>query len=201
MIFRDSILTALSTRVKVRIVRHFLSGPPKMSEREIAKELKMSHMSVNRAVNELYSMNFLRSSRAGKVNLWEVNEGSFSYETIKKLLSEYGNAMNPLIDLKKTIVTSLKGQVIHKAVLYGSVAKSKETPGSDLDLFIITGSDNDKLYMVPALEKLEKLCISLYGNPLSPYVLTLKEYRERRLLPVIKQAEAGMLIIGKDTIK
>ena len=201
MIFRDSILTALSTRVKVRIVRHFLSGPPKMSEREISKELKMSHMSVNRAVNELYSMNFLRSSRAGKVNLWEVNEGSFSYETIKKLLSDHGNAINPLIDLKKTIITALKGQVIHKAVLYGSVSKEKESPGSDLDLFIITGSENDKLYMVPALEKLEKLCISLYGNPLSPYVLTLKEYRERRLLPVIKQAEAGILLMGKDNVK
>jgi len=201
MIFRDSIFTVLSTGVKIRIIRHFLSGPPRMSEREIAKELKISHMSVNRAVNELQSINFLRSSRTGNTNLWEVNESSFSYGVIKRLLSDFSGAVNPVLSLKDTINKALKGHIILKAVLYGSVAKSTEEPGSDLDLLIITGSERDKEKLKDAVEKLEKECLELYGNPLAPYVLTLKEYDDRRYLPVIKQAEAGLLVMGKDKLR
>ena len=201
MIFRDSIFKVLSTNVKVRIIRHFLSGPPVMSEREIAKELKISHMSVNRAVNELQSVNFLRASRAGNTNLWGINESSFSYTTIKRLLTDFSEAVNPMLSLKNTITKELKGYKIYKAVLYGSVAKSTEAPGSDLDLLIITGSSSDKKELKPAVEKLEKACLVLYGNPLSPYILTLKEYGRKQNLPVIKQAETGLLIIGKDSVK
>jgi predicted nucleotidyltransferase len=198
MIFKDSLFKALSTRVKVRIIRHFLSGPPKMSEREIAKELKISHMSVNRAVNELQAINFLRASRVGKVNLWEINESSFSYITIKSMLNGFSEAVNPILSLKNTIVRELKGYKVKKALLYGSVAKATEEPGSDLDLFIITGSESDKAALKQAVEKLEKKCLEYYGNPLSPYILTTKEYEERKNLPVIKQAEAGLLLIGKE---
>jgi len=172
-----------------------------MSEREVAKALKLSHMSVNRAVNELQSINFLRSSRAGNINLWEINESSFSYKMIKKLLIDYYDAVNPLISLKNTIRKALKGYKIQKAVIYGSVAISAEEPGSDIDLLIITGTDKDKKDIEPGIEKLEKECLELYGNPLSPHLLTEKEYNEKRSLAVIKQAEAGIIIIGKDAAK
>ena len=195
MIFKDSILKVLSTRVKTRIIQHFLSGPPKMSEREVAKALKLSHMSVNRAVNELQSINFLRSSRAGNINLWEINGSSFSYKTIKRLLNGFSDAINPLISLKQTIGKALKGYRIQKAVIYGSVASAAEEPGSDIDLLIITATDKDKKSIGPAIEKLEKECLELYGNPLSPYLLTEKEYNEKRHLAVLKQAETGITII------
>lgn len=198
MIFKDSVLKVLSTRVKTRIVRHFLSGPPKMSEREAAKELKVSHMSVNRAVNELQSINFLRSSRAGNVKLWEVNESSFSYKIIKNILSDFPEAENPLLSLKKTILKGLKGYKINKAVLFGSVAGANERPGSDLDLLVVMGSEREKEKLKGAVEKLEIECLELYGNPLSPYLLTLKEYEERSSLPVIKEMKSGIMLIGKD---
>lgn len=201
MIFKDSILKVLSTRVKVRIIQHFLSGPPKMSEREVGRALKLSHMSVNRAVNELQSINFLRSSRAGNINLWEVNDSGFSYKTIKRLLNDFSDAVNPLISLEQTIKKAFKGHKIQKAVIYGSVASSTEEPGSDIDLLVITGTDKDKIGLRPAIEKLERECLELYGNPLSPYLLTEKEFTEKRSLAVIKQAEAGLIIIGMDIVK
>jgi predicted nucleotidyltransferase len=201
MIFKDSILKVLSTRVKISIIRHFLSGPPKMSEREIAKALKLSHMSVNRAVNELKSINFLSSSRAGNINLWEVNESSFSYKTIKRLLQDFSDAINPLFFLKKTILKALKGYQVQKVTIYGSIAGATEEPGSDIDLLIVVGSDKEKAAIRPAIEKLEKECLLLFGNPLSPYLMAEKEYRNKRNLPVIKKAESGIMITGTDNVK
>jgi predicted nucleotidyltransferase len=194
MIFNESVLKALSTEIKASIVRHFLSGPPKMSEREIAAELKISHMSVNRAVNELFAMNFLRVSRAGNVNLWEQNEGSFAHAELARMMKEFPGAVRPLEHLKRTLKNGLKSRGVIKAVIYGSISAGREKPGSDIDLLVVV---KDKLVKAiePAIFKLEKECITLYGNPLSAHILSERDYAARQGLEVIKAAGKGIKII------
>jgi predicted nucleotidyltransferase len=195
MLFHETVFKALSTRLKAVIAAHFLSSPPKMSEREIAAELKISHMSVNRAVNELFAMNFLKVTRAGRVNLWELNEASFSHRVIKNVLLENKEAIQPLDSLLKTLKNGLKNSVAVKAVLFGSVSRGEEAPGSDIDLLVAVKAERDKKEMEQQLEKLGMDCIVLYGNPLSPIVLTEKEFRQSRNRGAIKEAEKGIKIM------
>jgi predicted nucleotidyltransferase len=163
-----------------------------MSEREIARELKVSHMSVNRAVKELFDINFLKVSRAGNINLWELNKGSYSERALSAVLMDGVNAVNPLEELKKVLRQGLKGSGAGRAVLYGSIAKGKERPGSDIDLLLVV---DDRDAAEKAVERLEMECIKKFGNPLSAHILSEKEYEEKKGLAVIKDADTGIVII------
>jgi predicted nucleotidyltransferase len=195
MIFKEPVLKALSTEKKARIVEYFLSDPPRMSEREIAQGLNISHMTVNRSVNELFAMNFLKVARAGRVNLWELNEGSFSHKVLRKALAGDGSAAHPQKELIKTLQNGLKGSRAIKVMFYGSIQKGTENPGSDVDLLIVAGDEKAKKQLDAALTKLEKECLRLYGNPLSAIVLTKEEYKKSRGQRAIKDAEKGIKII------
>ena len=51
-------------------------------------------------------------------------------------------------------------------MLFGSVSKAKERPGSDIDLMIVTTDEREKKKIEPAIEKLEMKCrvpVSLKG--------------------------------------
>ncbi|HNZ29964.1 MAG TPA: nucleotidyltransferase domain-containing protein, partial [Candidatus Goldiibacteriota bacterium] len=79
--------------------------------------------------------------------------------------------------------------------LYGSVASGQEKPDSDIDLLIVVKDEEAANEIEPLLERLEKRCLMLYGNPLSPYILTQKEFMAKKGLPVIKNAMKGIKII------
>jgi len=195
MVFNESVLKVISTGMKARVAEFFLSNPPKMSEREIARQLKISHMSLNRAVNELFCINFLKATRAGNVNLWELNTGSYSYEIISSVINKMPGAAQPVKDLIKNIKSCLKSDKIITSYLYGSVASGQEKPDSDIDLLIVVKDEEAINEIEPLLERLEKRCLLLYGNPLSPYILTQKEFMAKKGLPVIKNAMKGIKII------
>ena len=195
MRFNEPILKALSTGLKARVVSHFLGGPPRMSEREIAKELKVSHMTVNRVVNELYAMNFLKVARAGTVNLWELNSGSFSAGALSAVMSASKSAVNPLLELKKVILKGLKDCGVNGAFIYGSIAPGTEKPESDIDLLVVVNTLKDRKRIGPALEKLEMQCLKLFGNPLSVHLLDKAEFEAKKGLEVIKAAQKGIKII------
>jgi len=192
MRFNEPLFKAVTTRIKAGVAMHFLRGAPKMSEREIARELKVSHMSVNRAVKELFDINFLKVSRAGNINLWELNKGSYSERALSAVLMDGVNAVNPLEELKKVLSQGLKGSGAGRAVLYGSIAKGKERPGSDIDLLLVV---DDRDAAEKAVERLEMECIKKFGNPLSAHILSEKEYEEKKGLAVIKDADTGIVII------
>ena len=195
MVFNESVLKVISTGIKARVAEFFLSNPPKMSEREIARQLKTSHMSVNRAINELFGVNFLKVVRAGNVNLWELNTDSYAYDIISAVMNKMPGAADPLKELKKTIKDGLKNSQIITAVLYGSVASGMEKPDSDIDLLIVVQDETAVKKIEPALIKLEKNCLKLYGNPLSPYIITQKEFKAKKELPIVKNAMKGIKII------
>jgi len=195
MVFKDTVLNVLSTPKKRRVVKFMLSGSPKMSEREMASVLKISHMSVNRILTELYGMNFLIKSRAGNVNIWEVNKQSYAYEIIETLYKDYPDAVEPLNRLKNMILKSLPKKGLKKVVLFGSVAQGLEEPGSDIDLLVIAETEKDKYILEEKLKKLGEECLTLFGNTLSPYLMTQKEYETKKNIAVVRNAEQGIKII------
>ena len=195
MQFNEPVFRALSTGIKAKVAAYFLSAPPKMSERETARVLGMSHMSVNRAVNELYALNFLKAARAGRVNLWELNKGSYSHKVIAQLLSTAPDALLPRNALIKTLEAGLKKSGAVSAYMFGSVAKGSEEAGSDIDILIIAGVENDRIRLEKHLSALEEECVRLYGNTLSAIVMTKKELENQRNKAAVKEALKGIKIL------
>lgn len=168
--------TAFDSKVKLKLLRFLLGNYTQMAERECARVIGVSYMSVNRLMREFSALDLVYSKRVGNVMLWEVNKGSLAYRELKTAMQAIVGLEDPFKHLVKTIEGELSKHRVLKATLFGSVAQHKERPGSDVDLFVLVANGREKQRVKNALHALNGRFLQLYGNPLSPYVLTVREF-------------------------
>lgn len=195
MKFNVSISEVLKTKTKQKIVKFLLNHNALMSEREIASVLKVSHMSVNRTMRDLKALNFIDMVAAGNSYLWRVNRKSYSYGVLFEMVKNISRIRTPMDDLKLLLLKNLRSIAVKKAVLFGSVAKKKETPDSDIDIFILISNKQSRKKLGLILDKLSKACLDKYGNRLSPYILTKSEMNNKKNLKIIEEVSKGIQII------
>jgi len=201
MIFQTSPLAFLYSPVKLKIIEFLLKNESLMSEREMARILDVSHMSVNRIMRELEAINFVAVTRAGTAFLWKTNRQSYAFELFSKIVESFSQISTPLEDLKTTLRQSLPLPAIEKLVLFGSIAKQKESPGSDIDLLVLVKGEAEKMIVEPALEALNILCLKKFGNPLSPYLRTLAEMAASDQLKLNKEIRLGIVLHPPDPMQ
>jgi len=194
MVFHKSLLTVFNSKTKQKIVGFLLKHEALMSEREIAAVSGVSHMSINRIMRELAEMNFVHFVRAGRAHLWRVNRGSYAFHILSGLFNTLSQKAEPLEDLKRTILDKLPLPSIENLVLFGSVARGTEGFDSDIDLFIQVKDESKKQEIEQAVEGLVLFCLERYGNPLSPYILTKKEWEERNNPKLSEKIEKGITL-------
>lgn len=194
MEFHLSLLDILTSKPKVKIIKFLLNHEAQMSEREIASILKVSHMSINRTMKELAQLNFVNFVTIGKAHLWRVNRLSYAYQVFSKLIKGISEIKEPLENLKISILKNLPKTLIKRVVLFGSIAKGLEKPDSDIDIFILVKNNQDREKLETSLEKLSNICLEVYGNRLSPYILTEKELKQKEKLKVISEINRGVQI-------
>src|SRR3989338_5634745 len=153
MKFHISLLDILNSKIKVKIVKFLLTHEAAMSEREIASILKVSHMSVNRAMRDLASVNFGNFVSVGKSHLWKVNRKSYAFKALSSLIKNVSTIKDPLNDLKNTLFKHLPKNLVKKAILFGSTSKGLEKTNSDIDIFILVKNARDKTGLEPFAEK------------------------------------------------
>lgn len=194
MRFHESFLSVLKSDLKLKIVRFLLDHQASMSEREIAAVLKISHMSVNRTMQELAQANLVHYLSVGKAHLWQVNRRSFAYKALRQLFVSLEKSPDPLEELKRVLLKHLPRGLVKRIVLFGSVAKASEEPQSDIDVFILVNDAQDQQRLEAAIEKLSNECLEVFGNRLSPYILTEQQYKQKRGSGIIAQVEQGIQI-------
>lgn len=195
MKFSISLDEIIDSRAKIKLLKHLFAQDVYMSERELSRVLKVSHMTINRLMKELYALNLVSLERVGNVNLWTVNKRSYAYHILSQVIKGISDRrLKPLEDLKNTILNNLPTSMIQKAILFGSIASGTEKPNSDIDLFILVKSSQDKNKVEPLVHKLSHLCLDLYGNRLSPYILTQSQLKKRKKLPLVSEIEKGIQI-------
>ncbi|HLD57312.1 MAG TPA: nucleotidyltransferase domain-containing protein [archaeon] len=186
MIFREFNTKFLGTKIKIKIVLYILSGAGPVGERELARSINTSHVGVGKALRDLESVNFLRKTRIGNVNVWSLNEKSFAYfaTDLQKLAKA-----QPLIDIKQRIEEDFGGyNYIKKTVLFGSVAEGTEKDSSDIDLFILVDKEEHKKTALKIVLEKSDYYKERYGNPISPIIMTEKEAEKNpRLMENIRR--------------
>jgi predicted nucleotidyltransferase len=110
-------------------------------------------------------------------------------------MSEISIVPTPLEHLKQTLSTNIPKELVKKVILYGSVAEGKSRVNSDIDLFILVKSQKEAKELTSHIDKLSNLCLSLYGNRLTPYILTEAQLEKKKKLPLLKEIEKGIQII------
>lgn len=195
MIFSGSILDLINSEAKQKVIRFLLTHDASMSEREIASVAGVSHMSVNRILQDLSSVNFVDYQVVGKAHVWKVNTQSYVYRMLKSLFQGVEALPDPLSELKRVIREGLPKNLVKQAVLFGSIARKEEKADSDIDLFLLTANAEDKQKLEESIEALSIACLDVFGNRLAPYILTEREYKEKKDLNIKDAVERGILVI------
>jgi predicted nucleotidyltransferase len=198
MVFHKSLLAVLNSKTKQKIIGFLLKHEALMSEREIAAVSGVSHMSINRIMRELAEMNFVHFVRAGRAHLWRVNRGSYAFHILSGLFNPLSQKTAPFEDLKRTILDKLPLPSVENLILFGSVAIGTERFNSDIDLYIQVKDESKKQEIEQAAEELVLLCLERFGNSLSPYVLTEKDWKERSNLKLAEKIEKGITLYPLD---
>lgn len=194
MRFHKPFSSVLKSDLKLKVVKFLLTHQASMSEREIAAILKVSHMSINRTMQELAEVNFVHYLTVGKAHLWNVNRRSFAYKALRQWTESLEKVPEPLAELKHTLLKHLPKTLVKRIVLFGSLARALEQSQSDIDVFILVNDMYDKERLEQAIEELSNECLDVFGNRLSPYILTERQYQQKRNLNIIAQIEQGIQV-------
>lgn len=194
MRFNTNLIGHLSTSAKIKVLKHVLNQGFRMTGRELGRLCGISHTMTIRILKEFKSIHLVSNFRAGKSVMWTTRTDSYAYKVIKKLYNEMDDYI-PLEHLKKAIISVLEKKEVKSVVLFGSAATGKERESSDIDLFVLAGTQKDKYKINILLEEFSIECLKLYGNTLNQYVLTEKELEARKNLDIIKNIEKGIKII------
>ncbi len=190
MIFKDFAIKMLGSKSKVKVALYFLSGHGPSGEREIARAVGLSHVAVSTVLADMKSVNFLRKSRIGNVNVWSLNENSYAYKHANDLQSLAKDP--PLLHLKRDLESDLgKDSRIKKLVLFGSIAEGTEKENSDIDIFIMVDNEENRKGVLVKVANISERYNELYGNKISPFVLTQRENKSKSLMNNI---ERGIVI-------
>jgi predicted nucleotidyltransferase len=185
----------IGSKAKIRILKYLFGHQASMSENELAKIIKVSPMTVNRLMKELRELNLVSAARVGNANVWSVNKDSYVYTALSNVINKISAVPTPLEHLKITLSRNLPKKLVKKVILYGSVAQGKSKANSDIDLYILAGSQKEADELTPHIDKLSNLCLSLYGNRLALYILTEAQLEEKKKLPLLKEIEKGIRIV------
>lgn len=197
MLFRDSVISLLNSPQKLRIITFMIRKDVLMSEREISRLLDVSHMSVNRTMQQLKEINFVRPGRVGRAHVWKLNRGSYAFQVLSRVIETFASIDSPLDDLKETILANLPLPAIEKLVLFGSVSRHDERHDSDIDIFILVKDESIRAEIQASVEALSLICLERFGNTLSPYILTQKGLREKEGLKLLFEIKSGIVLHGQ----
>ena len=105
------------------------------------------------------------------------------------------NKMNYLNVDEKKLAALCRNYSILLVVLHGSHASGHARENSDIDVFILVKNKEMKSRIEPYIENLSVKCVDLYGNRLSPYILTGYEVKQKKDLGIIAEINKGIQII------
>lgn len=181
---------AFDSPVKLKLLRFLCGNYTPMGEREMARVVGVSNASVSRLMRQFEELDLVSPQRFGNVIAWQVNQESFAYQELRKIVS----LAPPLEHLVATLRNGLAGLPVKRAVLFGSVSQGKERPGSDIDVFVLARS---KEGLRAKLDELNEECLRLYGNPLMAYVLTEKELQHPPNPHLMEEIGRGLAILPR----
>ncbi|MBM3299564.1 MAG: nucleotidyltransferase domain-containing protein, partial [Deltaproteobacteria bacterium] len=120
----------------IKLLRHLVRYPStSITGRGLARELGMSHVTCIRSLDRLVYAGIVDKRRVGTGYTYELASDSVLCKQVLKPMFRVEAGLLPnLLDLL------LKGvkRSVHSVYLFGSMARSEDTPSSDVDILVIS---------------------------------------------------------------
>ncbi|MBI4063076.1 MAG: nucleotidyltransferase domain-containing protein [Elusimicrobia bacterium] len=164
----DMLQELFSSRNRSQIIALLVTRPKeRFYLREIARLVKGDPKAVKLELDRLERLGLVKSVSSGNRRYLEVNTEFSLYPELKGLVLKTSGLGEILREALKELPT------IQFAFIYGSVAKGEETPGSDLDLFVVGQISGPLLHKM-----LSKVKVSL-NREINTARMTLEELRQK----------------------
>jgi predicted nucleotidyltransferase len=201
MKFHNTLEELFASKVKIAVMKLMCLNPErKYSGREMARILNISASRVLEVL-ELFRKNaVVNRETVGRSSQWGLNQESIVVEEVSSLINVERKIY---MALKSRIYeTLIREKSIQKVILYGSVARKKEKPESDIDVFILVTTKKDKELAAALVGKLNKYLLPRYGNVISETIYSEREWKDMEKTKIFKKIESeGEIILIREKIR
>lgn len=155
--------------------------------RQLARLTDISLGPVQREIRQLVDAGLVTRKTVGSQTLYSANEESPVFREIKSLVKKTVGMHDVLAEALETL-----RKKINFAFVYGSVARSRENPESDVDLMVVGDVEFDEV-----VEKLSAAEKTLHRE-INPTVFTAREFHKKASGNFLKNVvdERKLFIIG-----
>ena len=175
MRFHNQLDDLLGHRVRLRILRILSrSGDRGLTGRELARMCNASSSQTTASLQELENSGLILREVVGRAHVWRMAEGHALAPVVKALFRAEAESLTAL---KTDIEAVIRILPVHRALLFGSVARGDERATSDVDLLVVVQSRADKDQVREALSVASIDFANKFGNPLSSLVVDEKQMR------------------------
>lgn len=193
------VLDVLGSKPKLRLLRYLSTHEGPLTGRALAQAAGVEAKRAAEALAELAATGIVQRRRAGRAFLYSVNRDNYVANEI--LLPAFLNERDWLERLGEEVRRSIPGIV--SVILYGSWAKRKARPGSDVDLLLVASPKRNRTRVLQSSERIDETRGRLserFGLPVSLLVLNSAELRHRlrKHDPLLREIMAqGRVLAGR----
>ena len=198
MRFHQPLDQILDSAVKVCVLRFFCRKGGQWNGRRIAAELAINPVTAHAALRKLHQATLLDFHKVGNNFVYSLRDDHYLVrEMLRPLFHKEAKVQERLLELLKEALSHWLQSDIVTIALYGSLARRKERPTSDIDLLILVTSEQAKGEISERLDFLWDTMMKEFGNSIAPYVNTVSEIQKKyqRRLPIIQNILAHCQVI------
>ena len=160
----------------VAVMRALFDTTNGLSGNAVARSAGMHPRSALKALTSLEALHLVRRQRGGRDHIFTLNRKHFLFE--KAILPVYSGERALRSSLEETLAGMLSPVVV-SAIIFGSVARHEEVPGSDLDLCCVVRVSADKDRIRDLVSRYAPVLMERYGVNLTPLLFTVSEFRRK----------------------
>jgi len=198
MRFTNSLDYIIKDNFEIRILRFLVLNKSRFSGREIARKTNISAPQCHKKLKQLANEGLVEYEEIGNSMAYSINNGNYLVEVLFEPLFKKERHLIRLV--AHEFVKKIKAPVL-SVILFGSLARGKEKPESDIDWLIIVKDEETLNKVKEEINSAEKQITLVTGNDVSSFLMTAKQFRNRYIhesWPPIKDIKKhGEFIYGK----
>ncbi len=187
----------LGTRSKVALLRLLLRTRGEHTGRELSRGVGLDAKTCHTALQELARQGVVEYRRAGAAHLYRPNE---RHILVEKLLGPLFQKEEGLFgEYARDLRRRIRGPIL-SVILFGSVARKTERPGSDVDVVLVAPTREAARRMEAAADQAAGELATRYGNAPQVLVFDRDDFRRKAESKdgfVLEVLRTGRVIKGK----
>ncbi len=198
MIFKNAVLSVFSNKTAIKLLAALCGAQGLHSGRALARMAGINHQSCSSELKKLAALGVIKRDGSGRTAVYALNRSNINVRDIIEPV--FKAEENLKIELAHDLAGLAKADTV-SIILFGSVAKGKDSAESDIDIMMVVRDADKKEAAADRISKASGFFIAKYGNVLSPAILSVPEFRgayKKKNGLVMEIFRSGTVIYGKN---